>query len=85
MGSLNRPPFSVTTWTISGRNNQMANFQDAPWLAEAGEIPKDKVRIDQSETTLTEITTPSRGDLGATVSQDHIALPRGQHVAHLCA
>jgi len=84
MGSWNRPPFSVTTWTIPDRNNQMADFQYAPWLAEAGEIPQDKVRIDQSETTLTEITTPSHGDLAATVSQDHIALPRGQHVAQLC-
>jgi len=63
MSSLNRPPFIVTTWMIPGRNNQTADFKDAPWLAEAGEITKDKVRIDQSEATLSEITTPSHGDL----------------------
>jgi len=64
MSSLNRPPFSVTTWMIPGRNNQTADFKDAPWLAEAGEITKDKVRIDQSEATLSEITTPSHGGPG---------------------
>jgi len=65
MSSLNRPPFSVTTWMIPGRNNQTADFKDAPWLADAGEITKDKVRIDQSEATLFEITTPSHGDLAS--------------------
>ena len=61
MSSLNRPPFSITTWTIPGRNNQTADFKSAPWLAEAGEITKDKVRIDQSEANLSEITTPRPG------------------------
>jgi len=51
---------------IPGRNNQMSDFKDAPWLAEAGEITKDKVRIDQSQATLSEKTTPSHGDLAAT-------------------
>jgi len=69
MSSLNRPPFSVTTWTILGRNIQTAGFKDAPWLAEAGEITKDKVRIDQSEATLSEITTPSHGDLAVSDAQ----------------
>jgi len=63
MSSLNRPPFSGTTWTILGRNNLTADFKDAPWLAEASEITKDKVRIDQSVATLSEKTTPSHGDL----------------------
>jgi len=48
---------------IPGRKNQTADFKDAPWLTEAGEITKDKVRIDQSEAILSEITTPSHGDL----------------------